>query len=430
MEINLKNERKRREAAEETVELLRGQVDQARRGVGMLQKQEKERKRMSYLPGSALGLVGSVDTEELLESASMSKASKRASFIGGGGRGHRRASSNSEPDVIVSGPSRPTPYTSPNPDPPKTGGLRELRLGSLTNPPAGGSAVISPVGSHFEMIDHPVAGGGGMRTPSTSTVNHTSPPKDNEMTALRSELNNLRVQLSESEENRIASEVCLKALRDFMASGGEGQPPPDELLRELRLPPLPSDPEPAEVGEQSKKAGGTGGTGWGFKLWRGQTSPSASTTVEPPGTPGSLPAMPAGTPHVSPLPTPGELSVAEGIVQAVPTSQTPLASFVSGWTKGVVPGTPAERPSGAGRKLTGLFSRGGAKKDDKDLLPAPEGDESAATVAPTITGLRSSADGLEPSPDIVELTAQAEVGACDDLTEKNISNQTSPEKAA
>ena len=398
VENDLRQERKKREAAEETIQLLRGQVDQARRGVGMLQKQEKDRKRMSQIPHLPPGGFGPLmdDPEEVLEKEPTSKASKRTSFIG---RTHRRASSNSEPDAHIAGSSRPTPYTSPNPDAPKTGGLRELRLGSLANP-ASGSALVSPIGTHFEEIAHPIPPG-GQRTPSSSTMGttaHVSPPKpsasEEEAAQLRHELNRVRGQLAESEENRIASEACLKALRDFMASGGEDAPPPNELLRSMRLPPLPSDPEPGFEADDS----GQRKTGWGFKLWRGgaPASPPASTTVEPPRSPEIERDLPLGstisnTPKVSPLPTPGELPV-EGAVQSVPTSQTPLASFVSGWTKGVVPGTPADRPTPGGRKLTNFFSRGGTKKDEKDLPAAPENEGEAG------------GEGLDPSPEIVDLT--------------------------
>ncbi|ORX34154.1 hypothetical protein BD324DRAFT_636869 [Kockovaella imperatae] len=431
VEKDLQQEKKRREAAEETVEMLRGQVEQARRGVGMLQKQEKDRKRMSQIPHIPAGGFAAMEesSEEAVMEKETSKASKRTSFIGA-----RKTSSNSEPDShSIAGSSRPTPFTSPNPDMPKTGGLRELRLGSLVHPPsssgaAGSSFSSSPIGTHFEEVSYPIPPM-GHRTPSSSTVlsnTQLSPPKaagvsDEEAASLRLELRRVKSQLAESEESRIASEACLKALREFMASGGEGEAPPNELLREMRLPPLPSDVEPGMEETNVKKSSGSG---WGFKLWRGGAQSSgggggpasspASTMVEPPGSPESEKMLPsaqfASTPKIgtsgSPLPTPGDLPV-EGAVQAVPTSQTPLASFVSGWTKGVVPGTPVDRPSAPGRKLTSFFSRGNAKKDETESPVVQDTIEGEASQAEDADGKGAAAE-LEPSPDIVDLTEGAE----------------------
>lgn len=370
VEAQLREEVKKREAAEERTEALRGQVEQARRGVMTLQKQEKERKRMSMAPG---GLGLNTGGEETLE---MDKdgMSSRTSILG---RGHRRVSSHSEPDMPMA--NLLAPSTSPTAVSPVPRGLRELRLGQLPNPlPVDSSDLASA------------------RT---------------EADRLRSELATIQARLAESEESRMASETVLKALREFVG-GATGvvdlnDPMTMEELRGISLPPLPTDPdEPPPEPEERKAVGG-----WGFnKLWK------PSTTLAPP-TPGSplsnaaeAPATPYilspprsvrsnSTSRVSPLPTSADLPLNETSVNAMP-SQTPLASFVSSWTKTVPPGTPAPTLSVTQRSFSSFFRKG----KEKDLPPNPiseagslgaeRADESSVLDMSTeMSGL-----GLEPSP--------------------------------
>ena len=396
VEQQLKEETQRREAAEETVELLRGQVEQARRGVGLLQKQEKDRKRLSQIPIPSFGLVGQ-DEEEIMEKET-SKASKRASFIG---RGHRTASTHSEDHPVMGPPAMTT--GSPNlGGPTKTGGLRELRLGTLAALPGSATSTgTSPVNGFFDdAVRLPGPSSSSRNASGSSDAVMVSPSKltaaEEEASRLRGELELVKAQLVESEESREASETVLKALREFMLCGVDGAAPTEDQLKELRLPPLPTDRDNDAPGDmmKEKKPGG-----WNInKLWRGQaagpSSPPVSTTVEPPATPGRVANLnsPPGSNRSStlPLPTPGEVPE-EGAISAIPSSTTPLSSFVSGWTKGVVPGTPAERPSVAagGRKLASFFSKassGSGKIDEKELPPKPEGPDGE--------------EGLEPSPEI------------------------------
>jgi type II secretory pathway pseudopilin PulG len=379
VEAQLKEEAKKREVAEENVELLRGQVEAARRGVGILQKQEKERKRLSQMPTAGLGLVPGENEEVLVDSDATSatkRAVKRQSLIA---RSHRRTSSQSEPGLEFV-----PPVTSPNlAAPARTGGLRELRLGSSI---AHSTTATSPIsGGHFfddsanlpsaPMLSHRSSSHGKQDFPGSSQSSPQKPSHD-ELARLRADLAATSAKLVESEEARQASEDCLRALREFMSQGGEGSTAADQdLLKTLKLPPLPTDQEAEPVRANDKKP-----AGWGFKLWKqGPTSPSLSTTVEPPATPATMPS-PSITPRVSPLPQHGDLPT-EQALSAVPSSATPLSSFVGGWTKTVQPGTPADRPP-AGRSLSNFFSRTKTTdKLDKELPPQPE-------------------DTLEPSPSI------------------------------
>ena len=375
VENQLQEEIKRREAAEESVEILRGQVDQARRGVGLLQKQEQERKRMSLLPPAVPVPVEGDEASGVDKDAtsSASRASKRASILG---RASRRTSGQESDFLQSTVPSQPSSSPSVGAQP-RAGGLRELRLssGGMYGSPGAGSVASPTTGvlmeeDAVEVTPRPAnlrhsssSGAPG----STASVHSTLPQTSEAEEKLRAELAATRARLADAEEARDASETCLRALREFMAGGEEGAPP-DELLKGISLPPLPSARDSDEIAQDAKAAAGGNKGGWGFKLWK-QTplvSPPASTAVEPSATPADTASLSVAqstqgtSPLGSPAAAPGDLPT-ESTVHAVPSSITPLANFVSGWTKGVSPGTPSEskqesKPS-AGRSISSFFSR-------------------------------------------------------------------------
>ncbi|RYF14523.1 MAG: hypothetical protein EOO77_14190 [Oxalobacteraceae bacterium] len=234
---------------------------------------------------------------------------------------------------------------------------------------------------------------------SNSNSNAISPE---EAARLRNEVMTLQAQLDQAEEAREASEQCLKALREFIATspGGGGTDSFDGQMNltsadlvGIRLPPLPTDKDPDEPPTPpAKEEKRPAMTGWGSslgKLWKGQggaAPPSVmsphSTVVEP-STPGllspgqSVRSLPqrsnSPTSAMSQLPSAQE--PIEDKLNAIPTSNMPLANFVASWTKTVAPGTPAATPlsgstSGSGesrpsaaRAFSGLWGR---KKDDKE----------------------------------------------------------------
>lgn len=480
VEAQLKEEVKKREVAEENVEMLRGQVEQARRGVMQLQKQDKERKRMSLIPGMSGQGAGSLGLglgeEEVLSAEATqreSKLVKRQSMIS---RGHRRASSQSEPNDIHGSITASAITTSPNPQAgtlrPVVGGLRELRLGHTSpsnNLPSPSATTNNPHQSGY--FDDPIALNKRTLTdspPSKQAKEVDSKISDEEMARLRAELQATQVQLVESEEARVASETCLKALREFIAAfggttDGEGSELGDgggmsastaELLKGIRLPPLPTDRDHDDdqdalgsaAGAMSEKAKPSG---WAFKLWAnkapGIASPALSTAVEPPATPQAALSQSsrsragstttATNPKASPLPTP--MNEENSLTPSASTNTiTPLSSFVSNWTRNVSPGKPPATPansqgpaqasgaaaaatgsqqSGSTRKLSmpSFFSRAsmsgkrGSTTMDKDL-PTPPENEREYDLSHTPANGESEAedeeeegDGqLEPSPQI------------------------------
>jgi hypothetical protein len=81
-------------------------------------------------------------------------------------------------------------------------------------------------------------------TPSSSFFHlhqqQSSPPTADELLSLKAEVSRLRLELSESNEARQASESCVKALRDFVLST-ENDGAPADSLKGISLPPLPTD---------------------------------------------------------------------------------------------------------------------------------------------------------------------------------------------
>ncbi|WVQ97071.1 hypothetical protein IAU59_004181 [Kwoniella sp. CBS 9459] len=494
VESQLKEEVKKREVAEENVEMLRGQVEQARRGVMVLQKQEADRKRMSVMSGGGgAGMTGlGLGEEEVLSSfASMgaaepgsreSRIAKRSSMIA---RSHRRQSSQSEPaDIHVD-----KPLVSPNSQAvgsaanagvntlrPGGHGLRELRLGSTpthaaTTLPSPNISTNNPHQSGY--FDEPTPITATFASPAYPQPKKPESPSKKEIeaveeaTKLRSTITALQVKLEESEEARMASETCLKALREFMAgststggNSGEQRPGDDagdekemsastaDLLKGIRLPPLPTDRDAEEDENEAQRAAAAASdkakipsstSGWGFKLWNARAGPtSPSREVPPTGVAtalGSTSPQKALSPsdgrsragstatvnsRISPLPTPGGAAddYLHTASSAQAQAQTPLSSFVSNWTKGVGSGVtsspavspqqPVERPA-TSRKLsvTGFFSRGSSKKETppanslKELPTPPETAELDVESEMAMDENRLRGDGsLQPSPEI------------------------------
>lgn len=475
VEASLREEVKKREEAEERVEALRGQVEMARRGVMTLQKQEKERKRMSMMgaPPGGLGLnMGIGMGEEVLDvkEEKEEKLNRRTSVLGG--RTHRRVSSQSEPDIqlahLVPPPSAgaassgsalsTSPSLTSGPSIARIGGLRELRLGAGTTPTATGPSPQLPSPMAFDDPYTP-SGARTSLSPPASGPGNTSPSRAlnaarADAERLRTELAATTLRLAESEEARQASETVLKALREFIGggSGGAGEggtidlndPMTMEELKGISLPPLPTDrdvDEPPSANQDKDQSRKAGAGGWGFKLWAGSTtttkpvpptpgSPGASSQiVEPPATPHVFSPPPSirsnSTPRASPLPGTAQLPLDETAINTIPAQQTPLASFVSSWTKSIPPGTPAPpnattgtpQPPAAVRSFSSFFRKGtpaaATQGKEKELPGKPvamsmsrEGSEVGSIGAERVDhmdqsklpGVQAEGKGLEPSP--------------------------------
>lgn len=446
VEKRLAEEKDKRESAEEQMEALRGQVEAARRGVGLLHKQsEMERKRYSQIGGigglgglsaQGLGLISGEDEGSAAASGGSNslgvtdKASKRQSMI--------RASR-----IVSDGDSAST-LSIPTNTGAQPRGLRELRLGAGAGPGTS-PAATSPTQLTNNPMDEHSPSARRLSNASRTSVTAGSPKKESsasmvaagsadaeETQKLRAELVAVHRKLEESEEARIASEACLKALREFVALGSGTDTNTvdltDEssagLLKGLSLPPLPTDkdtdadaPPPAVPAKEMSSPKKAPASSWGFnKLWRQNSalaSPAPSTGVEPPQTPQPL-LSPAASGRTADLPRSSNASAAdldEPHVAAVPAA-TPR-NFISSWTRAVaapvagasssVSGTPApgaSTPSGVAasgtpvpptntRKLSSFFGIG-KREDSKDASTDFEAGDA-------FTPQHPAQDKLEPS---------------------------------
>jgi hypothetical protein len=435
VDVELAEEKQKREAADELVEHLRGKVDDARKAFGTLQKQDKRASTMFTAADApaldALGLTSVDDTAR-------PKTSKRTSILFGATP--RRPSNASDVDhsnasaMLLSPPQILSATTPTLPQAPvNSKGLRELRLSSAPGastvtggaPPSPSAAVgavaldvipdgpskrwsgmsfgatprsspargpnrddIKPDGGETEPDEgnkRQSRPSPGAHRESSSEVDLTmSPPvaKEDRSDALFLEIAQLRAQLEESKEARVASEECLKALREFIANsnGGSTGPSGGEVLdggvglAGIKLPPLPTDRDVEGEGEQmrtpqqDKKAAGTG---WSLGRWR-----TTSTTTNP------VPAAPQSI-HTSTRSEAGDISSATPSAAQSPAGQhdkqlpsilppadetdvqNPLLNFVSSWSKAIPAGTPrTETPLGVPtKKGFSFFTRSTSDRD-------------------------------------------------------------------
>ncbi|KAJ9091200.1 hypothetical protein QFC19_009196 [Naganishia cerealis] len=350
----LAEEKRKRETAEETVEVLRGKVDDARKAIGTLQKQDKRSSIMltgTESPGlDALGMSSLDDG-----AVTRQKTSKRASILFGANatsKANRRLSGASDHEfssnVLLSPPSMGATATPTLPQAPVNAkGLREFRLSSAGSgmPPSPNTALGTGVllDSHKEGQSNRWSGlgfGGGaprgsptrppngelredskedlveelgvpkqqnrpslvgqrassssFQTSSTDMGVFDAPANhqigEDQLLALHKEISSLRSKLEESQEARVASESCLKVLREFVASSNS-EPTPQALgdqagmlgetgFAGIKLPPLPTDRDPEGEDEpvtpQKQPQQGKKG-GWGLGLWRSSAPANAST---------------------------------------------------------------------------------------------------------------------------------------------------------
>ncbi|CUA70627.1 hypothetical protein RSOLAG22IIIB_04221 [Rhizoctonia solani] len=282
------------------IAMLRGKVEEARRGVMRLQT---ENRRASQLQANA-------NSQEL-------RTSKRASFIlpptpgSPGGLGssgkhiHRRISSMSEP------------------------GLNELRL----------AASPSSFATSFpEHISGPV-------TPSG--------PSAEEFAKLRAELTACQQALQEATDAREASETAVRALKEFIAENAVGEAKSNlgsEGLQGLRLPPLPTDANVADAEPSVSKKPEEPKRGWGNWLKRGDTSSNPASKPNPAPVSSSASIKSAhedeGIPTITTSGTPLTNFVSNW------TRSRSSSSSVDGGPSPVTepaPTTPASQPSGFAR---------------------------------------------------------------------------------
>jgi hypothetical protein len=120
-----------------------------------------------------------------------------------------------------------------------------------------------------------------------------------EVRTLKDELEHVKHELSECNEAREASEMCVKALREFIEENNTGALTNDGF-DSIKLPTPPTMAMGREEDEGKKATGGV--AGWGLKLWKDATlrTPSVpqSATI-PPLVTDSVPQGPASATPLS-----------------------------------------------------------------------------------------------------------------------------------
>ncbi|KAI5989383.1 hypothetical protein EDD15DRAFT_1322652 [Pisolithus albus] len=259
---------------ENTISILRGKVEESRRGLMRLQS---ENRRASQLPPQLdLSRAGT------FASLPMSSA-KRASFAPltgstpGRVNAHRRISSVT--DARLEGN-----LTSPNAG---SFGFTELssQLNKVQPSPSRPSSLYqmqsSPSRSLRALED----------SPEVETLRK-------EVNTLKAELEEVKHELSESNEAREASEFCVRALRVFIEENNVGVSTPSgsgTSAGSSMLTPMPSTSSQAEPKKSIPAVGG-----WGFKLWRAETLAKSPA----PATPTTLATSGAAAPAVQGPPQP------------------------------------------------------------------------------------------------------------------------------
>jgi len=105
-----------------------------------------------------------------------------------------------------------------------------------------------------------------------------------ELESLKRELTEARIELSEANEAKEASDSCVKALREFIAENQVGE---TSSVGKKGLP-----PPIAVSGDGADKKSAASHSGWGFKLWKADNNMTLSARQPPPPPPPSSTSAP------------------------------------------------------------------------------------------------------------------------------------------
>ncbi|GLB43438.1 hypothetical protein LshimejAT787_1303390 [Lyophyllum shimeji] len=297
MEVELSDARKRIKDDEEAIALLRTKVEESRRGLMRLQT---ESRRQSLAPVDV--------TRASFPSFGSPPSSKRASFtpLTGSvtarpshGHGHRRIAS-------VSGSPTHDAFLERSPN-----------AQTLTFP----DNVTSPYAPSATRRHSGLFGRTSPSQPEVASSDHLSSELDQlrkELRAVKDELEITKHELRESNEAKEASEMCVKALREFIGENNIGGSDAEtSSVTSLKLPPPPTMAKGDEEVESKKTAG------WGFKLWGDSSSSKPSPIV---------PQSATMTPPSAPSPQ-------------MPMSATPLSRKIGGFFSSRTPSISSMAPT-------------------------------------------------------------------------------------
>ncbi|KAI0641850.1 hypothetical protein C8Q79DRAFT_918225 [Trametes meyenii] len=261
VETDLENAANQRKEDEETISMLRSKVEESRRALMRLQTE----KRMSVASNLTLDLSRPPPAHASLSGP---PSSRRASFVpltgsSAVGMGHRRISSVSDSGVLAGG------FPEPGTWPPSPRAIQHFADSPDATP-------TDRAPTHNRRISLLFGRG---------SITQSEPAGDIEVELLRKQLQVMQRQLDDTkrdlvevQEAREASELCVKALRTFIAENNVGIP---AALGSGR----PTPPTHSKQGSTASR--------WGFRLW---TSTEPESTKGAPTTPQQDTASPASTP--------------------------------------------------------------------------------------------------------------------------------------
>ncbi|KAI0080187.1 hypothetical protein K474DRAFT_1590521 [Panus rudis PR-1116 ss-1] len=249
LESELEVARDRQQEDANTITLLRGKLEDSRRALMRLQT---ESRRMSQ--------VSNLDISRANEASNGPPSSRRASFVpltgspGGKANAHRRIMSVSGSTTLLGQPNfslldQSTTLSKASTDNPQAIDAHSRRLSGFWGRASPPQLDGLPAANAFE-VEH-------LRK---------------ELLAVKDQLEETRHELSEAQEAKEASEMCVNALRTFIAENSIGMGA-SNLGRES-----------SKSVDEGNRQPNSGSSRWGFKLWRADTpitSPPPSYTSPP-----------------------------------------------------------------------------------------------------------------------------------------------------
>ncbi|GBE86507.1 hypothetical protein BKA93DRAFT_732835 [Sparassis latifolia] len=256
---------------EDAITMLRGKVEESRRGLMRLQT---ESRRMSQMSNLTLDL--SRAGQPMLSGP---PTSKRASFTpltgsSAGRTGHRRISSVSDTSLIMSAPH----FGDHGQWPASPRSPVEFSQPALTAPAHGRRA------SGFFGF-----GTGAVPEPARLVDASEVEVLRKELETVKDQLEETRHELGEAQEAKEASEMCVRALRTFIAENSVGEQTTRSSVA-AKPPPMSANSSQDSAGRKSVSSASR----WGFKLWN--TSDTAPPSAPSPPSGSASPAMTQGGP--------------------------------------------------------------------------------------------------------------------------------------
>ncbi|KAH9935855.1 uncharacterized protein BXZ73DRAFT_76686 [Epithele typhae] len=268
MENDLESATAQHKDDEETIAMLRSKVEESRRALMRLQTE----KRMSQVSNLSLDLSRSPPPHLTFNGPPSSKRASFAPLTGSAaGRAHRRISSVSDASLL----GEPSTWPPPSPrsplipeDPEATPVERPNKRMSLLFG-RGPSPQPEPSASPFEVES--------LRK---------------QCRTLQQQLDNLKRDLTESQEAHEASELCVRALRTFISDNNVGVP--STVKSAAVVAPSASSPSHSKQPSTASR--------WGFKLW----TTTAEAGASKPNTPSSTPVAPLPPADIGAIPSPSQ----------------------------------------------------------------------------------------------------------------------------